>query len=352
MDTDDDISTLEEEEVSLLHPQSPGSGRSVSPSFTLDSDSSLDEIASISNQDDIVAPEVLVQSLSELVVKPRVKTIVFFEISSAQSKSIQGEKYVAYLVEVKHKIEISDDEEAPKYTDSIERNDASHSSKAGGHMEKIGSFERRYSEFLTVYNALMKSHRSLMEEFVGFPKKVLIGNFSVEVITERCKGLERFMNFVYAEDVLRRTAVFSNLLYGQEIKKTDNLLLHSEFEEACPLLERTYILLQGLHWDTGLVLRILCQWIVSLHYVSEYERSCQLAEIAMAKFMAPGNKKVKKELFLPFLNFCNALWRTLGKDRSLIRAEIERMQSLRKKEDGVPNLLDLLRDEIALRTLH
>ena len=37
------------------------------------------------------------------------------------------------------------------------------------------SFTRRYSEFLAVYSALMESHRSLMEEFEGFPKKVLIG---------------------------------------------------------------------------------------------------------------------------------------------------------------------------------
>lgn len=41
--------------------------------------------------------------------------------------------------------------------------------------KKCATFERRYSEFLAVYNALMDSHRSLMEEFDGFPKKVLIG---------------------------------------------------------------------------------------------------------------------------------------------------------------------------------
>ena len=39
------------------------------------------------------------------------------------------------------------------------------------------SFTRRYSEFLAVYSALMESHRSLMEEFEGFPKKVLIGMY-------------------------------------------------------------------------------------------------------------------------------------------------------------------------------
>lgn len=39
------------------------------------------------------------------------------------------------------------------------------------------SFTRRYSEFLAVYSALMESHHSLMEEFEGFPKKVLIGKY-------------------------------------------------------------------------------------------------------------------------------------------------------------------------------
>ena len=44
--------------------------------------------------DDIVAPEVLIPALSELGNEPRIKTVVFFEISSAQSKTTEGEKYV------------------------------------------------------------------------------------------------------------------------------------------------------------------------------------------------------------------------------------------------------------------
>ncbi|KAK7084532.1 hypothetical protein SK128_014666 [Halocaridina rubra] len=347
MDTDDDISTIEEEVVSLLH---PSSGRSVSPSLTIESDSSLDDIASISNQDDVAA-DVLVPSLLDLTLESSVKSIVKFKINSAQSKTVQGEKFVVYFVEAHHRIQYEDGK--IKNAVNLENcKECPHSSKTIERVEKFGSLERRYSEFLTVYNALMKSHRALMEEFQGFPKKVLIGNFSVEVITERCKSLERFVNFVYAEDVLRRTAIFSNFLYGRELKMSDNLLLHSEFEEACPILEKTYVLLQGLHWDTGLVLRILCQLIVSLHCISDYEKTCQLAEIAMSRFLAPGNKKIKSELYLPFLFFCNSLWRTLGKDRTYIRGEIEQLQSLRKKEDCVPNLLDLLRDEIALKTLH
>ena len=92
------------------------------------------------------------------------------------------------MVEVKHMIKYTDEEEVPVYSAKKEPNETGHSSKADGRLEKIGSFERRYSEFLAVYSALMKSHRSLMEEFQGFPKKVLIGKdiFDLSLKMQMC----------------------------------------------------------------------------------------------------------------------------------------------------------------------
>lgn len=160
------------------------------------------------------------------------------------------------------------------------------------------------------------------------------------------------MNFVQDEGVLSRTAVFSKFLYHPEVMISNNLLLHSQFEEACPVLENTYILLNSLHWDTGLILRTLCQLIVCLNAVSNYERSYMFAQIALKKFKSPSNRRFGKGLYLPLLIFCDGLWRMLGKDRIYLKSKIEQLHKQRRQEDIIPNLLEVLRDEIALRTLH
>lgn len=174
----------------------------------------------------------------------------------------------------------------------------------------------------------------------------------MEVISERCQGLARFMNFVQNEGVLSHTAVFSKFLYQPEMAISNNLLLHSQFEEACPVLENTYLLLTSLHWDTGLILRTLCQLVVSLHAIDNYDRSYYFAQAALNKFRSASNRKIGKDLYLPLLIFCDGLWKMLGKDRSYVKAKIEQLRKHRRQEDVVPNLLDVLRDDIALRTLH
>ena len=54
--------------------------------------------------------------------------------------------------------------------------------------------ERRYSDFSFVYECILKNfHPSVLGDFL-FPKKVLIGNFKAEVITERTEAFHKFLN--------------------------------------------------------------------------------------------------------------------------------------------------------------
>ncbi|XP_042210726.1 sorting nexin-20-like [Homarus americanus] len=359
MDTDDDISALEEEEeeVALLCHANPSCELELShPSYnpeptcsspcnsepscppTQSSTTSRDDLLSSDNEDDpVTSLASRTPPYSFSASRRECRTVVRYVIQSARTQITKEEKFVVYTVEAQRFLQYSEGEDGVSYEPIL---------------KKCATFERRYSEFLSVYNALMDSHRSLMEEFEGFPKKVLIGNFSMDVITDRCKGLARFMNFVQDEGVLSRTAVFSKFLYHPEVTISNNLLLHSQFEEACPILENTYILLSSLHWDTGLILRTLCQLIVCLHAVSNYDRAYVFSQIALKKFKSHSNRKIGKGLYFPLLMFCDSLWRLLGKDKTYIRSKIELLRKQRRQEDVVPNLLDVLRDEIALRTLH
>ena len=54
--------------------------------------------------------------------------------------------------------------------------------------------ERRYNDFSFVYECILKNfHPSVLGDFL-FPKKVLIGNFKAEVITERQEAFHKFLN--------------------------------------------------------------------------------------------------------------------------------------------------------------
>ena len=54
-----------------------------------------------------------------------------------------------------------------------------------GHDPRPAVIERRYNDFCFIYECILKSfHPSILGEFL-FPKKVLIGNFKAEVISER-----------------------------------------------------------------------------------------------------------------------------------------------------------------------
>ncbi|KAK8400104.1 hypothetical protein O3P69_003062 [Scylla paramamosain] len=210
---------------------------------------SLEEFVSCDSEDDD-APSPTPHSTrprSFSASRKESKTVVRYMIRSARTHLTKEEKFVVYTVEVQRFVQCPDGENQMLYKPVP---------------KCCASFTRRYSEFLAVYSALMESHRSLMEEFEGFPKKVLIGNFSKEVITERCKGLARFMNFVQEEEMFAKNFTF------------------------------------------------------------------------------------------PLLVFCDNLWRILGKDRNAIRKKIDILNKQKAQEDVVPNLLDLLRDEIAIRTLH
>lgn len=56
--------------------------------------------------------------------------------------------------------------------------------KRMGHDARPAVIERRYNDFCFIYECILKSfHPSILGDFM-FPKKVLLGNFKAEVISE------------------------------------------------------------------------------------------------------------------------------------------------------------------------
>jgi len=63
--------------------------------------------------------------------------------------------------------------------------------RASGQDPNPAVIERRYSDFVYVYESILRHHHpSILGDFI-FPKKVLIGNFKAEVITDRTEAFHK-----------------------------------------------------------------------------------------------------------------------------------------------------------------
>ena len=68
--------------------------------------------------------------------------------------------------------------------------------KRVGHEPQPAVIERRYNDFCFIYECILRSfHPSILGDF-QFPKKVLLGNFKAEVISERTDAFHKFLNLI------------------------------------------------------------------------------------------------------------------------------------------------------------
>lgn len=88
--------------------------------------------------------------------------------------------------------------------------------RAGGTEPHPAVIERRYNDFCYVYECILRSfHPSILGDFM-FPKKVLIGNFKAEVITERTEAFHKFLNQIANCDNLLYSDYFYSFLSSEE----------------------------------------------------------------------------------------------------------------------------------------
>lgn len=101
------------------------------------------------------------------------------------------------------------------------------------------TIERRYSDFLKLYEVLRKENPQLMSN-VAFPKKKIIGNFTSDLISERAIAFENFLDYVISVQSLRESESFLNFLQDDELNKACRLLDERRNEIAVPILENCF----------------------------------------------------------------------------------------------------------------
>lgn len=80
------------------------------------------------------------------------------------------------------------------------------------------TIERRYTDFLKLYESLKKSHPQLMVS-VDFPKKKIIGNFTSELISQRALAFEIFLDYILGVDDLKQTEAFLSFIQDEELNR-------------------------------------------------------------------------------------------------------------------------------------
>lgn len=220
-------------------------------------------------------------------------------------------------------------------------------------VKKVGSMcdphpaviERRYSDFLNLYLSLRKEFPALMSS-TSFPRKVLIGNFSPEVIYHRQKGFARFLEHAQGNEKLNQSASLAAFLQNAEQREAQALMIKKQYDLAVPLLENAFRLLNKLYTDRHpFVIIALCR-LVACCAATSFEthaggRAEKFAKLALRRFEGICDVDLLK-FYIPLLQLCVHLWWSLGKDKQPLTNRLEDLKLRGIQIDGLPTLLEAM----------
>lgn len=111
--------------------------------------------------------------------------------------------------------------------------------------------DRRFSDFLQLYQGL-KSHEAyakIIDEYVAFPKKVYMGNFSLIKIAERSVEFTRLLSLCMTRSCLLWSVPFISFLIDKELKDAHRLSLFGDPDDVQALIETAYFIVKKLYID-------------------------------------------------------------------------------------------------------
>ena len=229
-------------------------------------------------------------------------------------------------------------------------------------MKRVGSephpvvIERRYNDFCYVYECILRNfHPSILGTFL-FPKKVLIGNFKAEVITERTEAFHKFLNLISNCDNILYSDYFYSFLSSEEHNEAVSHIKLSRYDEAIPLLENVFFVREKLLTIANIhVLQCLCELISTLHAVGGEERLAKalgFCGVAMKSFDLFQGHSDAEELRIPFLKTAEETTRKLGHDPKTFQKQLSELRYQGKKIDQAQSLLEIIRDRYIHRASH
>ncbi len=205
--------------------------------------------------------------------------------------------------------------------------------------------DRRYSDFHFIYeNTLKNFHPSILGDF-QFPKKVLIGNFKAEVISERTESFHSFLSLIAESDKLLYSEYFYSFLTSEEHNEAVSHIKLGRYKEAVPLLESLFSVQEKLLTISSVhVLQCLCELVAALHAVGNYDLALSYSLVAAKSLELSRGHPDAEALRVPFLKLASALASQLGHDRKPYDKQLSELRYQGVRVEAARTLLDVIRD--------
>jgi len=217
--------------------------------------------------------------------------------------------------------------------------------RAGGEVQPA-VICRRYNDFCYLYERILCTfHPSILGDF-QFPKKVLIGNFKAEVITERTDAFHKFLNLIACSDKLLYSDYFHAFLCSDEQNEAVSFIKLGKFEEASPLLETIFYIREKLVTISHVtVLECLIELVACLAAVEADENAFRYGLVAAQCLqLLHGHPEVDR-VRVPFLKLASSLAVSLGHDPKPYNKQLSELRYSGVKTDSAPSLLEVIRDK-------
>lgn len=241
-----------------------------------------------------------------------------FEVVTAKVVEEHGKKHVTYTVMMK---------------------------RAGGEVHPA-VISRRYNDFCYLYERILCTfHPSILGEF-QFPKKVLIGNFKAEVITERTDAFHKFLNMIAQNDKLLYSDYFHAFLCSDEQNEAVSFIKLGKYSDAAPLLETIFYIREKLVTISHVtVLECVVELVACLAAIEADESAFRYSLVAAQCLqLLHGHPEVDR-VKIPFLKLAVSLAVSLGHDPKPYNKQLSELRYSGVKTDTAPTLLEVVRDK-------
>ncbi|NXX88750.1 SNX20 protein, partial [Centropus bengalensis] len=200
---------------------------------------------------------------------------------------------------------------------------------------QTGSFDSNKSVIERRYSDFEKLHRNLLEEFseemedVTFPRKILTGNFTAEVINERKLAFKDYLRLLYSMKYIRRSKKFIDFLTRPELQEAYGCLRGGQYTKALEILLEVIGLQERLMRGNPVsIVPTLCAIVVCYKDLEDPENAFEFGEKALSHLRRCTNHRY----YIPLLETMITLAYELGKDFLSLQ---EKLEEWKTKKDPV-----------------
>ncbi|XP_070763424.1 sorting nexin-20 [Enoplosus armatus] len=214
--------------------------------------------------------------------------------------------------------------------------------RSGSFDSRRVSVERRYSDFSRFHHKLLEDFKEELEEVV-LPRKLLTGNFSPEIISERRLALQDYLAQVYSIRCVRHSPLFPKLFTEQEQRRGHSLLRAGQFQLAVEQLQTVLEIEEKLlPWQKPtLIVPTLSALAVCYRDLEEPEQAFAAAQRALPAARRYGLKLPRAAL----LDLLVDLGYQLGRPVAQIQEELTVLRDAERGEVSSRSLKELVVQE-------